>query len=226
MSTYFRRLGFLIRHLPFTLSILIALVVVELATNPGFGAMSATWINHLGYAPRDFFALRWHRLFVSLLVTDNRRSFAQAVLTVAFVGGALEWTTGTRKAAMIFWGTHLAGVLAETLFFAAPLYYLGSSFGEKVFTLRDVGASAAYFGCTGAVCALLPNPWRRICTALVFGFILANFVLPTPVGYDTPIRWMANLAHTVSFPTGFFACWRRGSAPAEALIDKRRDSVA
>ncbi len=198
-----------IRKIPFTLGTLALLAVVGFVVDPGFGALSDTWVYRLGYAPADLFHLRWHRLFTSLFLITDLRSYAQAFLTIGIVVGALEWRTTTREAATVFWGTHLAAIVAETVFFAAPLYYWGTSFGERLFATRDVGASAAYMGCTAAVCVLLPNPWRRVCTALMVGFIIYTYLLPTPVDSHTPLRWMANLAHTVAFALGYFWASRR-----------------
>ena len=206
-----------INKIPFTLGTLALLAVVGIVVDPGFRVLSDAWVHRLGFAPTDFFHLRWHRLFTSLFLITDRRSYAQAFLTIGIVVGALEWHTTTREAALVFWGTHLAAILAETLFFAAPLTYWGTSFGERLFDTRDVGVSAAYMGCTGAACALLPNPWRRICTALMVGFITYTYLLPTHVSYHTPLRWMANVAHTVAFLLGYFWASRRASRSTKVM---------
>jgi hypothetical protein len=203
MPRSFAPLKACVYRLPFTLGTLALLAVVGMAVDPGFGTLSDTWVQRLGFAPTDLFHLRWHRAFTSLFLIVDVRSYAQAFLTIGIVVGALEWHTSTRKAAYVFWGTHLAAIVIETLFFAAPLYYWGSSFGERLFLTRDVGASAAYMGCTGAVCALLPNPWRRISTGLMIGFIAYTYVFPTPVSSHTPLRWMGNIAHTIAFTLGY-----------------------
>ena len=203
MSYGFGWINVYIRKIPFTLGTLVLVFLVGIVVDPGFGALSDSWIHRLGFAPTDLFHLRWYRLFTSLFLITDMRSYVQAFLTIGIVVGALEWHTTTREAAFVFWGTHLTAILAETLFFAAPLYYWRTSFGEQIFATRDIGASAAYMGCTGAACALLPHPWRRLCTGLMVGFIIYTYLLPTPVGYDTPLRWMANVAHTVAFSLGY-----------------------
>jgi hypothetical protein len=195
-------------RIPFTLGTLALLAAVGMVVDPRFGELSDTWIQRLGYAPADFFHLGWHRMFTSLFLIMDLRSYAQAFLTIGIVVGALEWHKTTRKAAYVFWGTHLTAIVVEALFFAAPFYYWGGSFGERLFETRDVGASAAYMGCTGAACALLPNPWRRIGVALVGGFIIYTFLLPTPVSSHTPLRWMANMAHTIAFLLGYVSVMR------------------
>jgi hypothetical protein len=119
------------------------------------------------------------------------------------VGGACEWITGTRLLAAVFWGTTLISTIAESALIAAPLHALGSSFGEKLYVTRDIGASASYFGCTGLACALLPKPWRWIAAGLVLAFLLSTFVLPTPVSTQTPVRWMDGIAHLIAFPLGY-----------------------
>jgi len=194
--------GRIARRIPFTLAMLVAILLAALATNPSFGRISEVWIQRLGYAPRDLFHLRLDRLVTSVLLITNARSYAQAFLTIGLVGGACEWVTGTRLIAAVFWGTTLIATIAESVLVAAPLYALGSSFGESLYVTRDIGASASYFGCTGLACALLPKPWRWVAAGLVLAFLLSTFVLPTPVSTHTPVRWMDGIAHLIAFPLG------------------------
>jgi hypothetical protein len=210
VSTTLDLAGRIVRRIPFTLAMLVAILLAALATNPSFGRISEVWIQRLGYAPRDLFHLRLDRLVISVLLITDARSYAQAFLTIGLVGGACEWITGTRLLAAVFWGTTLISTIAESVLIAAPLYVLGSSFGEKLYVTRDVGASASYFGCTGLACALLPKPWRWIAAGLVLAFLLSTFVLPTPVSTQTPVRWMDGIAHLIAFPLGYVSArWVR-----------------
>jgi hypothetical protein len=213
MSTALAQAERILCRIPFTLAMLIAILLAALATNPSFGTISEVWIQRLGYAPRDLFHLRLDRLVISVLLITNARSYAQAFLTIGLVGGACEWLVGTRLLAAVFWGTTLIATIAESVLIAAPLDALGSSFGEKLYVTRDIGASASYFGCTGLACALLPKPWRWIAAGLVLAFLLSTFVLPTPVSANTPVRWMDGIAHLVAFPLGY-GSRRWGRKPA------------
>jgi hypothetical protein len=210
VSTTLDLAGRIVRRTPFTLGMLVAILLAALATNPSFGRISEVWIQRLGYAPRDLFHLRLDRLVISVLLITDARSYAQAFLTIGLVGGACEWITGTRLLAAVFWGTTLISTIAESVLIAAPLHALGSSFGEKLYVTRDIGASASYFGCTGLACALLPKPWRWIAAGLVLAFLLSTFVLPTPVSTQTPVRWMDGIAHLIAFPLGYVSArWGR-----------------
>ncbi|HVO71937.1 MAG TPA: rhomboid family intramembrane serine protease [Aggregatilineaceae bacterium] len=213
MSAALAQVERILRRIPFTLATLIVIFLVALVTNPSFGTISDVWIQRLGYAPRDLFHLRLYRLVTSVLLIANARSYAQALLTIGLVGGACEWVTGTRLLAAVFWGATLIATIAESVLIAAPLYALGSSFGEKLYVTRDIGPSASYFGCTGLACALLSKPWRWIAAGLVMAFLLSTFVLPTPVNANTPVRFMAGIAHLIGFAVGYVSRrWARQPA--------------
>ncbi len=192
-------------RLRFTITLEVLLVVVALLTNPSFGKTSAQWIERLGYAPRDLFHLGWHRLITSTLVITNTQSYIQAFLTIGLAGGITEWVLGSRRAALVFWGADLAATVGESLFFALPLFLVGSDLGQQAFTLRNVGASAGYFGLTALLCTLLPRPWRWLAAGSVFGFLLSGFVVPTLVNTHTPDRWLDSIAHVVAFTVGYVA---------------------
>lgn len=189
----------------FTLSILVVILIVTLLTNPSFGEISPKMIDRWGFAPRDLFDFGWHRLITSTFLVTNVRSFAQAILTIGLVGGLAEWVAGSRLTAAAFWATNLVSILLESLFFALPLYLIGSTFGKAVYMERGIGVSAAYFGLTAMVSALLPRPWRWLAASLTLGFILSNIVLPHPVSTHTPTRWMDVVAHVIAFVVGYYA---------------------
>ena len=99
----------------------------------------------------------------------------------------------------------LAATIGESLIFALPLFLSGSAFGREVFTMRNIGASAGYFGLTALACTLLPRPWRWVAASLVLGFLLSIFVVPTLVNTHTPDRWLDGIAHIIAFVVGYFA---------------------
>jgi hypothetical protein len=192
-------------RLQFTLTLETVILIVALLTNPSFGKTSAGWIERLGYAPHDLFHGGWYRLITSTLVITNTRSYIQAFLTIGLAGGITEWVMGSRLTAFVFWGADLAATIGESLIFALPLFLSGSAFGREVFTMRNIGASAGYFGLTALACTLLPRPWRWVAASLVLGFLLSIFVVPTLVDTHTPDRWLDGIAHIIAFVVGYFA---------------------
>jgi hypothetical protein len=206
-------------RLPFTLATCAVVGLAALWTNSYISALSAHWLNRLGFAPRDLALLRWPRLITSALVTDGGWGLWGALALLALSIGLAEWRTGSLRTATTFWGVHLSTLLIESLLITGPLRVLGLSFREALapgqsavtWTLaslalaRDVGPSAGYFGTLGLVCARLKRPWSRVLGGLIMGTLLVAPILPAPTGSGTIIALSAGLAHMIAFPLGWLS---------------------
>ncbi len=67
LNLRFIRLGQVIRRIPFTLGMLVLLLLVAWGTHSYFQELAREWVARLGFAPRDFWFLRWERLILSTL---------------------------------------------------------------------------------------------------------------------------------------------------------------
>ena len=114
-----------ISRLPFTLIMVILLMLVAWWTNSILQELTREWVNRLGFAPRDFWFLRWWRLILSALVTSGGVTFWFALGMVAFTSGVAEWQAGTLRAALTFWGVHLVTLVIEGVICSLPLHRLG-----------------------------------------------------------------------------------------------------
>jgi hypothetical protein len=207
--------GKIVRRLPFTLVSLAGLSLVAVLTNSRLGDLPRQWFSRLAFAPRDLWLIHWERLITSALVTNGGRAFWQALGMVALTAGAAEWLAGTRRAALTFWGVHLATLLVYSLLIVVPLHALGSSLGTALYLARDVGPSAGGFGCLGLACARLPQPWRWIGGgAIVGGLAVALFLAASTT--QSAVVISADLAHLLAFPLGWLSSLigRRHGVPA------------
>lgn len=192
----------LLRRLPFTLTMLVLLGLSAILTNTQVATISAEWLDRLGFAPVDLFALDLGRLFTSALVTSGGWVFWEALGMVAFAVGLAEWLTGFLRAALTFWGVHLSTLVIESLVVVFPLHFLGMTLGSLVALSRDVGPSAGYFGALGLLSANLKYPWNLISGGLIFvGLQLA--LLSMSGGNNLGMEVSADLAHLIAFPLGW-----------------------
>ncbi len=197
--------GQLVRRIPFTLFMLVILLVVAGWTNSYFQELTRQWMSRLGFAPRDLWLLRWWRLILSALVTSGGITFWLAMVMVAFTSGAAEWLSGTWRAFLAFWGVHVLTLVLEAMIFTLPLHQLGFNQARGVFFSRDVGPSAGYMGSLGYIAVFLPRPWRWVGFGIILAYLVAAFFLPARPGVSPAIELSDNMAHLLAFPLGWLA---------------------
>jgi len=189
---------------PFTLTMITLLGLTALWTNTHAAAISAEWLDRLGFAPLDLLALDLGRLLTSALVTSGGRIFWEALGMVAFAVGLSEWLTGSRRAALTFWGVHLSTLLIESLFVALPLHWAGTTFGSLIALTRDIGPSAGYFGALGLVSAHLKSPWNLVSGGAIL--LALEIALLHVNGTNTlGLEVSADIAHIIAFPLGWYS---------------------
>jgi hypothetical protein len=199
------RLAGYLSRLPFTLSLLAAMIIAGILTGTNLSQISAHWVNRLGFAPHDLVYIRWERLITSALITNGGLVFWEALLMVLFAVGLSELRFGWKPAALIFWGIHFSTLLGISL-----VIMIFRKFNSDPLTLvlasgRDVGPSVGYFACLGLVIASLRRPWNRIGGGLVWVILLLEILLPPTTGQDAALAFIANIAHAVGFPLGYLS---------------------
>jgi len=178
------------------------LLIVAWWTNSYIQELTRAWMSRLGFAPRDFWLFRWERLFLSALVTSGGITFWLALLMVAFTSGVAEWVSGTGRAALSFWGVHLATLVIEALIFSVPLRQLGFTEARGLFFSRDVGPSAGYMGSLGYVATFLPKPWRWVAFGIIMFYLVVSLFLPARAGVTPAVELSDDMAHLIAFPLG------------------------
>jgi hypothetical protein len=201
------RLGQLIKRFPFTLCMVLILLLAAWWTHSYFEELAEMWVNRLGFAPRDFWFFRWERLISSALVTSGSSIFWFALGMVAFTSGVAEWVTGSLRAALTFWGVHLVTLVLESLIFFLPLHQIGFIQARAIFFLRGVGPSAGYMGSLGLITTFLPKPWRWVAFGALLIFLIIALFLPPRPGETEAIKLSADLAHLIAFPLGWMSAF-------------------
>jgi hypothetical protein len=201
------RFGLVVRRLPFTLIMVMLLLLVAWWTNSYVQELTREWVNRLGFAPRDFWFLRWWRLILSALVTSGGITFWFALGMVAFTSGVAEWKAGTLRAALTFWGVHLVTLVLEGLIFSLPMRQLGFSQERSLFFSRNVGPSAGYMGSLGLITTFLPRPWRWVAFGAILAYLLLAVFLPARAGVTLAIELSDDLAHLIAYPLGFISAY-------------------
>jgi hypothetical protein len=184
---------------------IILLLLVAWWTNSYVQELTQEWVNRLGFAPRDFWFLRWWRLILSALVTGGGVTFWFALGMVAFSSGVAEWKAGTVRAALTFWGVHLITLVLEGLIFSLPLRQLGFSQERALFFSRNVGPSAGYMGTLGLITTFLPKPRRWVVFGVILAYLLFAVFQPSQAGVTPAIEFSDDLAHLIAYPIGFMS---------------------
>lgn len=192
----------------FTLTTLVVLLLAALITETADGSRFAAALSQTGFAPHDVVTLDLFRAVYSAMLTSGGWELVSALGAVALFVGGLEREAGTAIAAATFWGVHLAALLAHAAI-AWALHAAGSSLGTAVYLARDVGPSAGYVGCLGAlVMTVRPRAISRtlrfmIASALTIGFaaVLAHDAMSGGAVRDIS----ADLAHLVAIMLGLAA---------------------
>ncbi len=197
-----RRLGQIIRRIPFTLAMVVLLLLVAWWTHSYFQELARTWVTQLGFAPRDFWFLRWERLILSAMVTSGGGTFWFALGMVAFTSGVIEWINGSWRAGLVFWGIHLATLVLESAMFLLPLHQLGFPQARALFFSRNIGPSAGYVGSLGYLIAFVPKPWRWLAYVAIISILVISLLLPARAGVSQAIKLSDDLAHMIAFSLG------------------------
>jgi hypothetical protein len=202
-KSIFHSLIRLIKRLPFTICMVVILLVVAWATHSYFQVLAQNWINRLGFAPRDFWLFRWERLALSALVTQGGTTFWFALAMVAVTSGLVEWKKGSLWAFATFWVVHLVTLFLESALFLLPLHRLGFTAARAVFFSRNVGPSAGYMGSLAVVFTFLPKPWRWLAFSIILVALVVSLLIPPRPDQSPAIKLSDDIAHLIAFPLGW-----------------------
>lgn len=185
----------------FTLTIAGVLLALALVSGSLADPLTPAWQERLGFAPRDLFSHQWHGMFTSALVTSGGNGFWPAFgATIALVLAA-EWLTGTRHTALAFWISHLGASIGGSLLVSLAVQFSRSPLLNDIYTLRDVGPSAGYFGCMGLIASQIPRPWKYLVGLAIIAGLIGGVVVSAYRGATIDVA--AGVSHLVAFPLGW-----------------------
>jgi hypothetical protein len=185
----------------FTLFITGLMLTAAIVSGSLYKPLTPAWQDQLGFAPRDLFTPRWDRMFTSALVTSGGKGFWPAFGAMIALVLTSEKLSGSRRAALAFWIPHLGASIGGSLLTWLAVQFSKSTLLNEIYTLRDVGPSAGYFGCMGLIVAQLPRPWKYLAGFGIMAGLIGGMIYSAH--YGPTIDVSAGLAHLVAFPLGW-----------------------
>lgn len=204
----------MLRRLPFTLVMLVALIGFGIYGQTHIGPLDADLHRGAGYSTRLLLEGELYRLLTSLFFTAGGWKFYASLLMFAGAVGWMEWSCGTRRAMLAFFCIHLLTLLIMSLGISLPLAAIESLHGKLLYSVRDVGPSAGYYGCLGFAVADMKSGKKRLIAISILLLLLAR---GTYSGLHLPQQGhglAADVAHLIAFPLGILG----------AVVFQRRQS--
>ena len=166
------------RRLPFTTTVVVAMLVLGLATGSLWrAAADAPWYPQIAFGVPSFAAGRWWTPATGAFFAIGPWFYLPMTGSFALLVGWAEYQMGTRLTAAVTVGGHLFGVLGACLFLVAVE---GPDWPWSVATAArlDVGFSAGALAAAAVACTLLRPPWRlRVRLALgIYALVAAVYV--------------------------------------------------
>ncbi|MCA9236512.1 MAG: rhomboid family intramembrane serine protease [Planctomycetales bacterium] len=194
------------RQVPFTICLVIAVVAIAVGTGTHLGELGPDWLEHWGFAPQDLHRGDWRRIVSSVILTVGGWNFYAAVAMICTCVGAAERRFGTLATMAIFVSVHIATLILEDAAAVFPLRRLGHPLGDLLHVARDVGPSAGYYGCLGAVLAAIASPRRRWLMLAAVATLLGCRLIWSALSVDSAVDSLpADIAHVIALPAG--AIW-------------------
>ncbi|UOQ57316.1 DUF2156 domain-containing protein [Leucobacter allii] len=162
----------LLRRVPFTAALVLALLVIGIATGTLWSpASEKPWYAEFATGLPAFAEGRWWTVFTSPFLLNAPYVFLTiAPLVIGGVGWA-EWRFGSLRTIGLFLAGHLVGVLGAAGI-VAVVSQTGWHWAERLTTVYDVGPSCGAFTALVFAIATLPSPWRlraRVATVIWIG---------------------------------------------------------
>jgi lysylphosphatidylglycerol synthetase-like protein (DUF2156 family) len=163
-------------RLPFTTGVLVAIVVIGIATGILWNAAEdRTWFDQVGYGLPALAAGQWWTPVTGSFFALTPIFYLPVLLSFAVFAGAAEWRLGTGRTAVICGLGQLAGVLGAALTLLV-FRDTGWTWADTLATQRDVGFSAGALACAAVVSAAVRSPWRLRLRAGLWIYVGVSFL--------------------------------------------------
>ncbi|QDV85804.1 hypothetical protein [Planctomycetes bacterium TBK1r] len=190
-----------IQRLPFTLVALALLIGFGIYGHTHVGPLDTELHHDAGYSTKLLLEGHLHRLLTSILFTAGGWKFYASLTMFAGAVGWVEWSQGTRRAMVTFFGIHLLTLLIVSLGISLPLSAMQTLRGDLLYSIRDVGPSAGYYGCLGFGIASWKK-WRTPVLSAVGVVLLSRLAWSAFHLPEDGHLLAADLAHAIAFPAG------------------------
>ncbi|ALV45901.1 hypothetical protein MB46_10820 [Arthrobacter alpinus] len=166
-----RRLLRLCRRMPLTLALMAATVVVHVVSGAFLDRLGGHTAGFWGFQATDLLGGSWWNVFSTLLLSSNTASMLLAVAVLALVLGLAESTVGTTRAAALFIGTQVAGVVLYGALMAVT-NWTGLHMPAGLDHATLLGPFAASAGTLMAASQTISLLWRRRLRVLMLAISL------------------------------------------------------
>lgn len=185
----------------FTILLSVLLLSAAILTGSMTNHLTLTWQDRLGFAPHDLITFHWFRILTSACVTSGGIGFWLPFGAMLILVSSAERLTGTSRAALAFWLSHLGATFGGSLLTWLSVHLFTSHLLNDIYTGRDVGPSAGYFGCLGLIVAQFPHRWKYAVGFAIIAGLIGGMVYSAYHGAFIDVS--AGLAHLIAFPLGW-----------------------
>ncbi len=162
------------RRCPFTVAVVVAMLVLGIATTTLWNAVEdRPWFSTIAFGLPSFERARWWTLATGPWFALSPVIYLPLVVAFALFVGYTEWQIGTRRAALYCVGGQLVGVLGAALFLWA-FRGTGWSWARQLAGNLDVGFSAGALASIALISARIRAPWRLRLRAVLVGYVAVS----------------------------------------------------
>ncbi len=191
-----------VRRYLFTICLLTA---VSIAT--GFaqfipGSLPSDWSAMYGFAPRHFGRGDWLRLITSIFLTHDVMHFCIAVTMILLIVTWAERTFGSINTLCIFALSHLTSMLAFAIGVGALQWTSLRQSVLELYDFHDVGPSAGYYGCLGALLAAPQWKYKRSLIVSLLGLLTLRMIVSIRTMPESHALLSADIVHLIAMLAG------------------------
>lgn len=191
-----------VRRFPFTICLLSAVSLAAGLAHFFPGSIPADWSESYGFAPRHFASGDLLRLITSVFLTHDGLHFAFAVTMISFVVAWAERNLGTSIAICIFALSHLTSMLVFAIGVGALQSTSVRQSVSALYDFHDVGPSAGYYGCLGAVLVAAHLTYKRVVAVGLIAFLMLRIFISAKFASQSHALLSADLVHLLAALVG------------------------
>lgn len=169
--------------------------------------MDDTWRDWLGFAPTNLLDFKWQRFLTSSLLTAGGWKFMASILMLTLCAGMTERLYGTFATMKLFLTCHLTVLAALSVALLLVATFNSSPSILALTNAHDVGPSAGYYGCLGAILMWLPLISRRSVFLCVLSILLIRLIISVGHLPEGATVVSADVAHLLALPLGASLTW-------------------
>jgi membrane associated rhomboid family serine protease len=184
-----------------------ALTVFAVLSDSYWQSLTPQWRDRLGFAPTNFLDFQWQRLLSSLLLTAGGWKFPASLLMLGACLAMAEHRLGTLATIKLFLTSHVTVLLILSVVILMLAHGVGTPSVMALANSRDIGPSAGYYGCLGAILMLFSGRWGVFGFSCVQSILLVRLVVSVSHLPDSASIVSADAAHLLALPLGVLLAW-------------------